>query len=132
MRRAERGTSGLGLDQEWQIDSGNWRRLGRRVAIGESNCRERRLNKSRRARGDEIKCRCGMMRRFGRHKVLAARKRAFAAIVCIGRGNAFALFAAIRGFLRERPAAEAVERLEEQENCYDANRNVNATTHPFV
>jgi hypothetical protein len=47
-----------------------------------------------------------MMRRFGRQKLLAAWKGAFAAIICIRGGNAFALFAAIRGFLGEWPAAE--------------------------
>ena len=72
------------------------------------------------------------MRRFGRHKLLATRKGAFAAIVRIRRRNAFALFAAIRGFLGERPAAEAVEWLQKQENCYEGNRNVNATTHSLI
>ena len=70
-----------------------------------------------------------MMRRFGRHKLLAPRKGTLAAIVCIRRRNAFALFAAVRGFLGEWPAAEAVERLQEQEDCDDANRNVNAAPH---
>jgi hypothetical protein len=70
-----------------------------------------------------------MMRRFGCHKLLAARKRAFAAIVRTRRRNTFAFFAAVRGFLGELSAAETVERLQEQENCNEANRNVNAATH---
>jgi len=61
--------------------------------------------------------------------LFAAWKGAFAAIVCIRRWNAFAPFAALRGFLGELSAAEAVERLQEQEDCYEADRNVNAATH---
>ena len=69
------------------------------------------------------------MWRFGRHKLLAARKGAFATIVRIRRGNAFALFAAVRGFLGELSGAETIERLQKQEDCEDANRDVNAAEH---
>src|SRR5438552_1292253 len=73
-----------------------------------------------------------MMRRFGCHKLLAARKGAFATIVRTRRRNTFAFFAAVRGFLGEWSAAEAVERLQEQEDCYQADRNVNAAMHSFT
>ena len=132
MRRVERDTSGLRLDQEWQVEAGTWGRAGRRLDVGESCCRKRRRNRTRCIHRYEINCRCGMMRRFGCHKLLAARKGAFAAIVCIRRWNAFAPFAALRGFLGELSAAEAVERLQEQEDCDDANRDVNATTHTLL
>jgi hypothetical protein len=70
-----------------------------------------------------------MVRRFRRHKLLAAWKRAFTAIVRARGRNALALFATVRGFLGELSAAEAVERLHEQEDCYEADRDVNATSH---
>ena len=70
-----------------------------------------------------------MIGRVGRDKVLAAWQSAFTAIVCIRGRTAFAPFAAIRGFLRKFAASEAVERLQKQEDCYDADRNVAAATH---
>ena len=73
-----------------------------------------------------------MVRRFGRHKVLAAWKRAFATIVCIRGGNAFTLLAAVHGFLGELSAAEAVEWLQKQQHCDEANRDVNATAHALL
>ena len=112
--------------------AGTWRRARRRLDISESGCRERWRNQTRCGRSDELKCRRGMMRRFGRHKLLAARKGSFATIVSIRRRNTFALLAAVRGFLGELSAAEAVERLQEQENCDDANRNVNAAAHSLL
>ena len=129
VRRVERHTSGLGLDQEWQVELGTWRRASGRVDIGQSGCSERRLNRTRRVGSDEIECRFRMVRRFGRHELPAARKSAFAAVVRVRRGKALALFAAIRGFLGELSAAKAIERLQKQEDCDDANRNVNATAH---
>ena len=70
-----------------------------------------------------------MRQHFEGHKLLAARNGAFAAIVRIRRRNTFALLAAVRGFLGERPGTETVERLQEQEDCYQADRNVNASAH---
>jgi hypothetical protein len=64
--------------------------------------------------------------------LLAAGKSPFAAIVRAGRGNAFTLFAAIRSFLGELPAAEAVKRPHEQEDCHEADRYVNAATHFYL
>ena len=132
MRRVERDTSGLRLDQEWQVEAGTWGRAGRRRDICEGVYREHWRDRKRRHRADEIKRRCRMIRRFGRHKLLAARNGAFAAIVRIRRRNTFALLAAFRGFLGEWPATETVERLQEQEDCDDANRDVNATTHTLL
>jgi len=70
-----------------------------------------------------------MIRRFGHYKLLAAGKSSLAAFVRVRRRNAFAFFAAIRCFLSELPAAEAVKWPHEQDDCYEANRYVNAAMH---
>jgi len=114
------------------VEAGTWGRAGRRRDICEGIYREHWRDRTKRVCGDEIKCRCGMIRRFGRHQLLATRNGAFAAIVRIRRRNTFALLAAVRGFLREWPAAEAVECFQKQEDCDNANRNVNATTHSLA
>jgi hypothetical protein len=50
----------------------------------------------------------------------------------IGGRHTLPPFAAIGGFLRELASAtEAVEGLEQQEHCYQADRNMNATAHPI-
>ena len=64
--------------------------------------------------------------------MLAARESAFAAIVCISRRNTFPFFAAFRGFRGELSAAKAVERLEKQEHCDDADRNVDSPPHALL
>lgn len=65
---------------------------------------------------------------FRRNKLLSAGKCTFAAIIP-GGGPAFPFSAAIGGFLREFIPTEAVEGFEKQQNCYQADRNVNAATH---
>ena len=66
-------------------------------------------------------CRC--------NEVFAARKSSLTAIVIGGR-HTLPPFAAIGGFLRELGSAgEAVEGLEQQEHCYQADHNMNATAH---
>ena len=61
--------------------------------------------------------------------VIAAGKCSLAAIVP-GGGPAFSSLAAVGGFLREFTATtKAVERLEQQEDRYQADRDVKATAH---
>ena len=127
-----RHTSGVWLDQEWQVKTGNRWRTGRSLIFCESDGRERRLNRPRRGGCDQIWSGRGLVRRFGRHKLLAARNRAFAAIVRIRGAVAFALLAAVGGLLREWSAAEAVERLQEQEDGDEADGDVNAATHSLL
>jgi hypothetical protein len=63
------------------------------------------------------------------HDVAAAGKCSLAAIVP-GGGPAFSSPAAVGGFLREFTATtEAIERFEQQEDRYQANRDVKATAH---
>ena len=63
------------------------------------------------------------------HDVVAAGKCSLAAIVA-GGGPAFSSLAAVGGFLREFTATtKAVERLEQQEDRYQADRDVKATAH---
>jgi len=97
--------------------------------MGQSGHRKRGRYRKSCGSGNEINCCYRMIRRFGHYQLLAARKSPFAAIVRVGRGNAFTLFAAIRSFLSELPTAEAVEWPHEQEDCYGADRYVNAATH---
>jgi hypothetical protein len=111
------------------VEGETWGRTGRRLDICESVYREHWRERTKRHRADQIKRWGAMMWRFGCHKLLAARKGAFAAIVRTRRRNTFPFFAAVRAFLGELSAAEAVERLQEQEDCQKADRDVNATTH---
>ena len=81
------------------------------MGVGESHRRKCWLNRGRSVRGDEIKSKRRMMRRFGRDKQLTPWQRSFAAIVCIRTRTAFASFAALGSFLREFAAIQAVKRL---------------------
>jgi hypothetical protein len=58
----------------------------------------------------------------------AARERSLAAIIA-GRGFAFPPFATVRRCLVELGTAEAVERLKQQKNRHQADRDVDATAH---
>ena len=63
------------------------------------------------------------------HAVVAAGKCSLAAIVAGGR-PALSSLAAVGGFFREfTSTTNAVERLEQQEDRYQADRDVKATTH---
>ena len=64
-------SAGVGLDQEWPVETGTWRRAGRRLDISEGGCCERRRNRTRGGPGDELKCRSGMIRRFGGQQLIA-------------------------------------------------------------
>jgi len=65
---------------------------------------------------------------FRRDQLLSTGECSLAAIIAGGR-RAFPFSAAIGGFLREFISTKAVEGLEKQKDCYQADRNVNATTH---
>ena len=71
-----------------------------------------------------------VLQRFCRgHDVAAAGKCSLAAIVA-GGGPAFSSLAAVGGFFRKfAGTTKAVERLEQQEDRYQADRDVKATTH---
>ena len=122
----------MGLDQEWQIEAGNGRRPGRRIVIDANEGRQYRRDGGGRISRDEIESQRGVTRRLRLQKLLAPGKGAFAAIVRTRRRNTFTFFAAVRGFLGELSGAEAVERLQEQEDCHQADRNVNAAMHSFT
>src|SRR5437667_290594 len=64
----------------------------------------------------------------GRNQFFAAGKRSFAAVV-LGRWAALPSLTAVSGFLCELVTTEAVEGFEQQENRYQADRDVNATAH---
>jgi len=55
-------------------------------------------------------------RRFGYFEILAARKSSLTPIVGIRRRDALSLLAAVGCLLRELAAAEAIERLQEQQH----------------
>lgn len=70
-----------------------------------------------------------MIRRFGPEKLVARGDRRFAAVVCIRRGGALALFTAVGGGWRGRRVREAVKWPNEHQYCHKARRNVNAAPH---
>ena len=67
---------------------------------------------------------------FRRDQLVPTGDCAFAAIIAGGR-RAFPFFTAIRGFLCEFLPTKAVKGFEKQENCYQADRNVDAATHSY-
>lgn len=68
-------------------------------------------------------------RRFGYVEILAARKSSLTAIVGIRRGDALSLLAAVGCLLRKLAGAEAIERLQEQQDREEADPDVNASAH---
>ena len=73
----------------------------------------------------------GMVSRFRLHKRGTVGHRIPAALVGFRCGSALAFEAALRGLLTGCSSSKAVERPDKQKNCYQADRNVNATAHSF-
>ena len=69
-----------------------------------------------------------MVRRLRRHQLVATWNGSFAALVGVRR-RALALLAAIRSLLIEPSTSEAIERLNQQQDCQEGNGNMNASTH---
>jgi hypothetical protein len=122
-----RHTSSGRLNEERQVEAGTWRRAGWRVDLVESRGCKHRFHEN-----DRFYCwqsnRDLMVLCFRRDQLLSAWECSLAAIIA-GGGRAFPFSAAIGGFLRESISTKAVEGLEKQEDCYQAERNVNAATH---
>ena len=120
---------GCGSNQEWQIEAETRRRSGWGFGLDETRVQKDGFRK----RGIHAYGQSDwyvVLQGFCRgHDVAAAGKCSLAAIVP-GGGSAFSSLAAVGGFLREFTATtKAVERLEQQEDRYQADCDVKATAH---
>ncbi len=94
----------------------------------ESNREEHELSVRRAPNHGECDWRLVLVNFRGCDNFFTAGKRTFAAIVA-GGWSALASLAAIGGLFRKFAAAEAVEWLEQQEDCQQADRDMNAAMH---
>jgi hypothetical protein len=71
-----------------------------------------------------------MVSSFRHHKLAGARDGVLTALVGVRRRNAFAFETAIRSLAGRLTASKAVKRSDKQNDCHQADRNVNAAAHP--
>ena len=119
-----------GLDQKRKIEAEVGWRAGRRVNHDSKKCDDRRRCNARNICYQDIKNGRRMAGCLGRYKLVAALNGRLATVVGIRR-RALALLAAIRRFLIELPAGEAIERTYKQQECQNGNGDVHGTAHLF-
>jgi hypothetical protein len=119
-----------GLDQERKIEAEIRWRAWRGVNLRTKECDERLGCRGRNICHQDIENGERMAGCLSRYKLVAALNGRLATVVGIRR-RALALLAAIRRFLIELPAGEAIERTYKQQECQNRNGDVHGTAHPF-
>ena len=118
-----------GLDQEGQVEARERRGAGRHMNIREPSAHEEWNGQLIGEGHRHYQLWASMDRRFGYVEILAARKSSLTAIVGIRRGDALSLLATVGRLLRKLAAAEAIERLQEQQDRDETDPDVNASAH---
>src|SRR4051794_11127765 len=118
-----------GLNKEGQVEARERRGAGRRMDVREPSAHKRWKGQLMGKGHRDYQVWACVDRRLRYFEILATRKSSFTAIVGIRRRDALSLLAAGGRFLREFAAAEAIERLQEQQDRDEADPNVNAWAH---
>jgi hypothetical protein len=131
VRRVENDTSLGGLDQERKVEAEVGGRARRPVNLNRQKGHQRLRSCIRDIHHNDIKNGRQMVRCLGSRKLVAVRNGSLAAVVGIRR-RALAFLAAIRSFLIKPSAGEAVERPNQQKDCYEGDGDVHATAHSLI